>query len=89
MAEFSSMNNNKIVIELPQEKVDLLKKLGLSARDVFIKGLQESLRQRYREINLMDDDEDEEIEVIDISSFTKDIKEIEDFMVRENNISNN
>ncbi len=88
--EFSSMNNNKIVIELPQEKLDLLKKLGLSPKDVFIKGLQESLRQRYRDFNLMDDDdEEEEIELVSFSSLSKDIREIENFMISENDIANN
>mgnify|MGYP006277673251 CR=1 FL=1 len=82
------MNNRKIVIEISKDQIDLLKKLGLSAKDVFYKGLQESLRQRYREINLMDD-EDDEIELVDITHFTKDICEIEDFMVSENDIANN
>ncbi|MFO8077990.1 MAG: hypothetical protein R6U21_05060 [Thermoplasmatota archaeon] len=84
------MDNDKIVIDIPKEKKDLLKKLGLSAQDVFYRGLQESLRQRYRELNLMeDDDEQEEIELIDAASFTKEIREIEDFMVSENDIANN
>ncbi len=88
MVEFSLMDNDKIVIDIPKEKKNLLKKLGLSAQDVFYRGLQESLRQRYRELNLMEDDE-EEIELIDVASFTKEIREIEDFMVSENNIANN
>lgn len=89
MVEFSLMDNDKIVIDIPKEKKDLLKKLGLSAQDVFYRGLQESLRQRYRELNLMEDDDEEEIELIDIASFTKEIREIEDFMVSENDIANN
>lgn len=90
MVEFSLMDNDKIVIDIPKEKKDLLKKLGLSAQDVFYRGLQESLRQRYRELNLLeDDDEQEEIELIDVASFTKEIREIEDFMVSENDIANN
>lgn len=89
MVEFSLMDTDKIVIDITKEKKELLKKLGLSAQDVFYRGLQESLRQRYRELNLMEDDEEEEIELIDMASFTKEIREIEDFMVSENNISNN
>ena len=89
MVEFSLMDTDKIVIKITKEKKELLKKLGLSAQDVFCRGLEESLRQRYRELNLMDDDDEEEIELIDMTSFTKEIHDIEEFMVSENNIPNN
>jgi CRISPR/Cas system endoribonuclease Cas6 (RAMP superfamily) len=84
------MNRNKIVIEIPQDKMELIKKLGLSPRDVFYKGLQASLRQKYREFNLMEeDDEDDDIFWIDVSSFSKEMNEADTYMVNDHDLSNN
>ena len=84
------MTRNKIIIEIPQEKMELLKKLGLSPRDVFFKGLQASLRQKYQEFNLVEEDDDEEdIFWVDVSHFTNEMTEVDDYMVSDNDLSNN
>ena len=80
----------KITIQISKEKMELLKQMGLSPQDVFVRGLQEYLRQKYREFNLLeDDDDDDEFEYIDVSIVTKGIKEIEEFMINDNDIANN
>jgi hypothetical protein len=84
------MNRNKIIIEIPQEKMELIKKLGLSPRDVFYKGLQASLRQKYREFNLIDeDDDDEDVFWVDISHLSNEMTDVDDYMVNDNDLSNN
>ena len=84
------MNRNKITIEIPKEKMDLIKKLGLSPRDVFYKGLQASLRQKYREFNLIEDEDDEEdVFWVDMSHLTNEMTEVDDYMVNANDLSNN
>ena len=85
-----SMNRNKIIIEIPQEKMELIKKLGLSPRDVFYKGLQASLRQKYREFNLIEEDDDEEdIFWVDVSQLSNEMTEVDDHIVNDNDLSNN
>jgi len=81
----------KITIKIAKEKMEIMKKLGISAQDVFSKGLEEYLRQKYREFNLLEDndDDEEDVEYIDISLLSKNLKDIEDFMINDNDIANN
>ncbi|MFH1013525.1 MAG: hypothetical protein V1769_03335 [Thermoplasmatota archaeon] len=80
----------KITIQISKEKMDLMKQMGISPQDIFHKGLQEYLREKYRELNLTDTDEDEDdIEYIEISQISKNIKDIEEFMINDNDIVNN
>lgn len=82
-------NQKKVVIQISKEKLDLMKQLGLSAQDVFSKGLQEVLRQKYREFSLLDDDEDEdELEWYDFVELTNQMNDIDRFMAK-NNVENN
>ena len=85
-----SMNRNKIIIEIPQEKMELIKKLGLSPSDVFYKGLQASLRQKYREFNLIEEDDDEEdVFWVDVSHLSNEMTEVDDHIINDNDLSNN
>lgn len=80
----------KITIHISKEKMELLKQLGISPQEIFVKGFEECLRQKYREFNLLDDDDDEdEIEYIDVNIISKSFKEIEDLMINDNDIANN
>ena len=59
--EHYRMNTTKkVTIQIAKEKIEIMKKLGISPQDVFSKGLEEYLRQRYREFNLLEDNDDEE-----------------------------
>lgn len=90
--EHYRMNTTKkVTIQIAKEKIEIMKKLGISPQDVFSKGLEEYLRQRYREFNLLEDndDEEEELEYVDISLLSKSLKDIEDFMINDNDIANN
>lgn len=77
----------KIVINIPKEKLELMKQLGISPQDVFFKGFQELLRQKYREFSLVDDEDD--LEYIELSELTNTLNEVDKLMVNENDISNN
>ena len=81
----------KIEIKISQEKLELLRQFGLSPEDVFVKGFESFLRQKYKEISLVDDEDDEpdEIEWTDVGEISKKVNEIDDFFVHENDISNN
>lgn len=80
----------KITIQISKEKIDLIKKMGLSPQDIFHKGLEEYLRQKYRELNLTDSDEEEDdLECLEITQLSKDIRDLEEFMINDNDITNN
>jgi hypothetical protein len=80
----------KIVISISKDSLTVMKQLGLSAEDIFSKGLHEMLRQKYHEFSLIDDDDDEEELIIeDISNLTESIAEISKFMVNEQDVTNN
>ena len=82
-------NGKKIIISIPKEKLELMKQLGISPQDVFSKGFQELLRQKYREFSLIDDDDEDELEYIELSDLTASLYDVERFMVNENDVSNN
>ena len=69
-----------------------MKKLGLSAEDIFSKGLHEMLRKKYQQFSLMDDDDDEEEDellVADLSELTDSLSKIDKIMINENDVTNN
>jgi len=82
-------NGKKIIINIPKEKLELMKQLGISPQDVFSKGFQELLRQKYQEFSLIDDDDEDELEYIELSDLTASLYDVERFMVNENDVSNN
>ena len=81
--------NKKIVISISKDSLNILKKLGLSPEDVFSKGLHEVLRKKYHEFSLMDDDDEEDLIIDDISELMEPISELNKIMVNEQDISNN
>ena len=83
------MKKTKIEINISNEKLELLRKMGLSPEDVFSQGFEILLRRKYREVSIIDDEDDEDIEIVDISEIPRKINNIDEFLVSENNISNN
>ncbi|HEC89567.1 MAG: hypothetical protein DRN12_00400 [Thermoplasmata archaeon] len=81
-------NQKKIIIQVSKENFDLMKKLGVSPQDVFSKGLEEVLRQKYREFSLMDD-EDDEPEWFEFIEITNPSNDIERFMLKDEDFDNN
>jgi hypothetical protein len=82
----------KIVISISKDSLKLMKKLGLSAEDIFSKGLHEMLRKKYQQFSLMDDDDDEEEDellVADLSELTDSLSKIDKIMINENDVTNN
>ena len=80
----------KIEIRISKEKYELLKKSGLSPQEIFSKGFESFLRQKYKELSMVDDDCDEdEIEWKEVGEVTKEVHEINEFFVNENDIANN
>jgi hypothetical protein len=81
----------KIEIKISKEKLELLRQFGLSPEDVFVKGYESLLRQKYKELSLVDDDDEDqdEIEWVEIGEISKRVHEIDDFFVGENDINNN
>jgi hypothetical protein len=82
----------KIVISISKDSLKLMKKLGLSAEDIFSKGLHEMLRKKYQQFSLMDDDDEEEEDellVADLSELTDSLSKIDKIMINENDVTNN
>ena len=79
----------KIEISITKEKLELLKKIGLSPEDVFFQGFEMLIKRKYKELIMINDDDDEEIDLIDINEITHQIHNIEEFLISERNISNN
>jgi hypothetical protein len=84
-------SKKKIIINIPSDKLDLLKKFGLSPQDVFFRGYEELLKQKYKEFNLLDesDDEEDEIEWLEINPLTKQINNIDQLIINDNDVTNN
>lgn len=81
--------NKKIVITISKDSLNLMKKLGLSPDDVFSKGLHEMLRKKYHEFSLIDDDDEDELIIDDISELIEPISELNKIMVNEQDVTNN
>jgi len=61
--------DEEIIIKVEKEKMKKLKELGISAQDVFSKGLYELLREKYGGYLTSDDDFDEFMEDDDFTDF--------------------
>lgn len=81
--------NKKVVITISKDSLSLMKKLGLSPEDVFSKGLHEMLRKKYHEFSLIDDDDEDELIIDDISELIEPISELNRIMVNEQDVTNN
>ena len=77
----------KIEITISNEKLELLRKIGLSPEDVFFKGFETLLRRKYREISMID--EEDELEIMEIQEISQQSHKVEDILVSETNILNN
>ncbi len=82
-------SQKKIIIQVSKENLDLMKKLGVSPQDVFSKGLEEVLRQKYREFSLLDDEDDDEPEWFEFIEITNPSNDIERFMLKDDEFDNN
>ena len=79
----------KIEISITIEKLDLLRKMGLTPEDVFSQGFKSLLRRKYREISMADDEDEEDIDIMEINEIPRNIKEIDEFLINDNDIANN
>jgi len=78
----------KIVIQVSKEKLDLINRLGFSPQYVFSKGLEEILKEKYREFSLLDEDEEDEPEWYEFIELTNPMSNIDRFLVREDEFDN-
>jgi hypothetical protein len=79
----------KIEITISNEKLELLRKMGLTPEDVFSQGFEMLLRRKYRESSMIEDEDDDELDIIDINEVPRQFNNIDEFIVNDNNISNN
>ncbi len=78
----------KIVIHVSKEKLDLINRLGFSPQYVFSKGLEEVLKEKYREFSLLDDEEEDEPEWYEFIELTNPMSDIDRFLFREDGFDN-
>ncbi|MCK5258732.1 MAG: hypothetical protein KAJ69_04365 [Thermoplasmatales archaeon] len=81
--------DEEIIIRVEKEKMKKLKELGISAQDVFSKGLYELLREKYGGYLTSDDDFDEFIEDDDFTDFMGPKNKFEEIIVSDSDIDNN
>ncbi len=81
--------NKKIVLSISKDSLNIMKKLGLSPEDVFSKGLHEMLRRKYHEFSLIDDDDEDELIIDDISELAEPLSDLNKIMVNEQDVTNN
>lgn len=78
----------KIEIIISNEKMELLKKMGLTPKDVFFHGFEMILRRKYREISMIDDDDDE-LDIFEVNEISRQIQDVDEFLIGNNSINNN
>ena len=81
--------DEEIIIRVEKGKMKKLKELGISAQDVFSKGLYELLREKYGGYLTSDDDFDEFIEDDDFTDFMGPKNKFEEIIVSDSDIDNN
>ena len=81
--------DEEIIIKVEKEKMKKLKELGISAQDVFSKGLYELLREKYGGYLTSDDDFDELMEDDDFTDFMGAKNKFERIIVPDSNMDNN
>jgi len=81
--------NKKIILSISKDSLNIMKKLGLSPEDVFSKGLHEMLRKKYHEFSLIDDDDEDELIIDDISELAEPLSDLNKIMVNEQDVTNN
>ena len=81
--------DEEIIIRVEKGKMKKLKELGISAQDVFSKGLYELLREKYGEYLTSDDDFDEFMEDDDPTYFMGPKNKFEEIIVPDSDMDNN
>ena len=81
--------DEEIIIKVEKEKMKKLKELGISAQDVFSKGLYELLREKYGGYLTSDDDFDEFMEDDDFTDFMGPKNKFEEIIVPDSDMDNN
>jgi hypothetical protein len=81
--------DEEIIIKVEKEKMKKLKELGISAQDVFSKGLHELLREKYGGYLTSDDDFDEFMEDDDFTDFMGPKNKFEEIIVPDSDMDNN
>ena len=81
--------DEEIIIRVEKGKMKKLKELGISAQDVFSKGLYELLREKYGGYLTSDDDFDEFMEDDDFTDFMGPKNKFEEIIVSDSDIDNN
>ena len=81
--------DEEIVIKVEKEEINKLKKLGISAQEVFSKGLYELLRERYEEYITSDDDLDDFMEEDNFKDFADSMGKFGKIIVSDSDIDNN
>jgi hypothetical protein len=79
----------EVIIRIEKEKLERLKELGFSVKEVFYRGFQELLRQKYDKYLTSDDDIDEFGEDDDFSDFIETDNSFRGIMFPGGNIDNN
>jgi hypothetical protein len=81
--------DEEIIIRVEKGKMKKLKELGISAQDVFSKGLYELLREKYGEYLISDDDFDDFMEDDDFTDFMGPKNKFEEIIVPDSDMDNN
>ena len=80
--------DEEIVIRVEKEKIKKLKALGISAQEVFSKGLYELLREKYEKYITNDDDFDEFIVDDEFKDFIEPKNKMEGIIISDEDIDN-
>ena len=81
--------DEEIIIKVEKDKMKRLKELGISAQDVFSKGLYELLREKYGGYLTPDDDFDEFMDDDDFTDFMGAKNKFEEIIVPDSDMDNN
>ena len=81
--------DEEIIIRVEKGKMKKLKELGISAQDVFSKGLYELLREKHGGYLTSDDDFDEFMEDDDFTDFMGQKNKFEEIIVPDSDMDNN
>jgi len=81
--------DEEIIIRVEKGKMKKLKELGISAQEVFFKGLYELLREKYGGYLTSDDDFDEFMMDDDFTDSIGPKNKLEEIIIPDNDLENN
>ena len=79
----------EVIIRIEKEKLKRLKELGFSVKEVFYKGFEELLRQKYDKYITSDDDIDEICEDDEFCDFIETCNSFRGITFPDRNLENN